>query len=77
MGNAKIAGLTESLNLKGLEFSTGLALFYVFYIAIELPSNLILKKVSAKLVSAFICPSKSEFAFSCSVLFLSSSQESL
>lgn len=49
VGNAKIAGFATDLGLKGLQFSTGLAIFYVFYIAIELPSNLILRKVDANL----------------------------
>ncbi|KAH8105967.1 MFS general substrate transporter [Cristinia sonorae] len=45
VGNARIAGLDKDLNLKGNQFNIGLAIFYVSYILIELPSNLVIKKV--------------------------------
>lgn len=45
IGNARIAGLEKDLGLKGLQFNTALAIFYVFYIVAEIPSNLILKRL--------------------------------
>jgi len=45
IGNARIAGLQTDLHLKGNEFNTSLAVFYVPYILIELPSNWILKRM--------------------------------
>ncbi|KAF8175378.1 MFS transporter [Pholiota molesta] len=45
VGNARIAGLEKDTHLKGNQFNTALAVFYVTYIAIELPSNWVLKKM--------------------------------
>ncbi|TCD70815.1 hypothetical protein EIP91_001505 [Steccherinum ochraceum] len=45
VGNARIAGLEADTHLKGNQFNTCLAVFYVSYILVELPSNLILKKM--------------------------------
>ncbi|KJA24661.1 hypothetical protein HYPSUDRAFT_38748 [Hypholoma sublateritium FD-334 SS-4] len=45
VGNAKIAGLAKDTHLVGNQFNTALAVFYVTYIAVELPSNIILKKM--------------------------------
>ncbi|KZT39648.1 MFS general substrate transporter [Sistotremastrum suecicum HHB10207 ss-3] len=42
--NARIVGLQTDTHLKGNDFNTALAVFYVPYILIELPSNWILKK---------------------------------
>ncbi|KAF8812453.1 MFS general substrate transporter [Phlegmacium glaucopus] len=45
IGNAGIAGLKTDLHLQGNQFNTALAVFYVTYLLIELPSNIALKKV--------------------------------
>jgi len=45
IGNAKIAGLEQTLHLRGDQFNTVLAVFYVTYILVELPSNVALKKL--------------------------------
>ncbi|KAL5508394.1 hypothetical protein ACEPAH_6013 [Sanghuangporus vaninii] len=45
IGNAKIAGLEKDTHLHGNQFNTALAVFYVSYIASELPSNWILKRM--------------------------------
>lgn len=42
-----IAGLRTDLHLRGNQFNTALAVFYVSYIVSELPSNWILKRVRA------------------------------
>lgn len=46
IGNAKIEGLAEDLNLKDLEYNIALSLFFVPYILLEVPSNMLLKKFS-------------------------------
>lgn len=46
VGNARIAGLETDTHLHGNQFNTCLAVFYVSYIIVELPSNLVLKKMS-------------------------------
>ncbi|KAI0702850.1 MFS general substrate transporter [Cytidiella melzeri] len=45
VGNAKIAGLTTDTHLAGNQFNTALAIFYVPYILVELPSNWVMKKM--------------------------------
>ncbi|KAL5362166.1 MFS general substrate transporter [Aspergillus floccosus] len=45
IGNAKIEGLPEDLNLTGSQFNICLTVFFITYASFELPSNLILKKV--------------------------------
>ncbi|KAJ3570668.1 hypothetical protein NP233_g4251 [Leucocoprinus birnbaumii] len=47
IGNARIAGLENDLNLHGTQFNVGLAAFFIAYIVIEIPANLLLKKVRA------------------------------
>ncbi|KAH9900009.1 MFS general substrate transporter [Cubamyces lactineus] len=44
IGNARIAGLERDTHLHGTQFNTALAIFYVSYIIVELPSNWVLKK---------------------------------
>ncbi|EKM81338.1 hypothetical protein AGABI1DRAFT_99367 [Agaricus bisporus var. burnettii JB137-S8] len=55
--NAKIAGLEADLGMKGLDFNIALTVFYIFFTVIEVPSNLVLKRVGsiwvAYLVIAF------------------------
>ncbi|EKM81340.1 hypothetical protein AGABI1DRAFT_72253 [Agaricus bisporus var. burnettii JB137-S8] len=47
IGNAKIAGLEADLGMKGLDFNIALTVFYICFTAIEVPSNLILKRVGS------------------------------
>ncbi|KDR83760.1 hypothetical protein GALMADRAFT_86283 [Galerina marginata CBS 339.88] len=47
VGNARIAGLEKDTHLKGNQFNTVLAVFYVTYLLVELPSNIVLKKMKA------------------------------
>jgi MFS family permease len=49
VGNAKIIGLEVDLKLSNLQYTQGLAVFYATYIASELPSNLVLKRVSPRI----------------------------
>ena len=47
IGNAKISGLTTDLGLDGTKFNVALACFYILYILVDVPSNIILKHVGA------------------------------
>ncbi|KAL2863120.1 putative MFS transporter [Aspergillus lucknowensis] len=49
VGNAKILGLEDDLNITNHQYDIGLTLFYLFYILSEVPSNLIIKKASPKI----------------------------
>ncbi|KAI0751640.1 MFS general substrate transporter [Daedaleopsis nitida] len=44
VGNARIAGLERDTHLHGTQFNIALAIFYVPYIIVELPSNWVLKR---------------------------------
>lgn len=44
IGNAKIEGLADDLNLKGDQYNLCLTIFFIFYSAMEIPSNMILKR---------------------------------
>ncbi|OJI99292.1 hypothetical protein ASPVEDRAFT_69737 [Aspergillus versicolor CBS 583.65] len=46
IGNAKILGLTEDLGLSGIQYNIALSLFFIPYILLEVPSNILLKKFS-------------------------------
>lgn len=47
IGNAKIDGLVKDLHLTGTKFNVALAVFYVPYITVDIPSNLVLKYFKA------------------------------
>ncbi|PFH50852.1 hypothetical protein AMATHDRAFT_192456 [Amanita thiersii Skay4041] len=47
IGNARISGLERDTHLHGNQFNTALAVFYITYIIVEVPSNAILKKFKA------------------------------
>lgn len=49
VGNAKTYGLEASLKMTDYQYDTGLAVFYATYIVSEIPSNLVLRKVSPKI----------------------------
>ncbi|PSN75390.1 MFS general substrate transporter [Corynespora cassiicola Philippines] len=44
IGNAKIEGLVEDLNLTGVQWNVVLSVFFVPYVLLEVPSNMLLKK---------------------------------
>lgn len=54
IGNAKVAGLVTDLKLDGQKFNIALAIFYITYIASEIPSNMMLRKLGAKFWLPFI-----------------------
>jgi hypothetical protein len=45
IGNAKIEGLTDDLNISGPQYNWCLTVFFFSYAAFEVPSNLLLKKL--------------------------------
>ncbi|KAL1587290.1 hypothetical protein WHR41_04431 [Cladosporium halotolerans] len=46
IGNARIQGMTEDLNMTGDDYNVALFTFFITYILFEVPSNIILKKVA-------------------------------
>ncbi|KAI1816434.1 major facilitator superfamily domain-containing protein [Poronia punctata] len=46
IGNAKIQGMTEDLNLTGNDYNVALFIFFIPYILFEVPSNIIIKRVA-------------------------------
>ncbi|KAJ2967314.1 hypothetical protein NQ176_g9721 [Zarea fungicola] len=44
IGNAKLAGLEKDLNMTGYDYSTAVAIFFPFYVAAEVPSNMAMKR---------------------------------
>ncbi|KAH9962141.1 MFS general substrate transporter, partial [Russula dissimulans] len=54
IGNARVAGLTESLRMSNYQFSIALTVTYVPYICMELPMNLLLKHVGANVTFPFM-----------------------
>ncbi|RVX73940.1 hypothetical protein B0A52_02830 [Exophiala mesophila] len=55
IGNARVAGLQRDLRLTDLQYQTAVTVTYVLYIAAELPSNLLLKKLGPKVVLSGLC----------------------
>jgi MFS family permease len=43
VGNARLEGLTEDLNMSGDEYLTGLTLFFIGYVIFEVPCNIVMK----------------------------------
>ncbi|KAK4174291.1 major facilitator superfamily domain-containing protein [Triangularia setosa] len=54
VGNAKVYNMDKELNLSPLQYQQGLAAFYPLYIAGEIPSNLVLKKITPRIWIAFM-----------------------
>lgn len=46
IGNAKIQGLTKELKMTGSQYNIALLIFFVPYILLEVPSNLVLRKLA-------------------------------
>ncbi|RDW64422.1 uncharacterized protein DSM5745_09833 [Aspergillus mulundensis] len=44
IGNARLAGLEEDLGMSGLDYNVALAIFFPFYVAAEIPSNIMMKR---------------------------------
>ncbi|KAJ5150085.1 hypothetical protein N7448_001663 [Penicillium atrosanguineum] len=44
IGNAKIEGMVQDLNMTGIQYNTVLSIFFIPYVLLEVPSNILLKK---------------------------------
>ncbi|KAK0735930.1 major facilitator superfamily domain-containing protein [Schizothecium vesticola] len=55
VGNAKAFHLIDDLKLKGTEFNTVLTIFFIPYILLEIPSNVLLKKLSPRIWLSICC----------------------
>ncbi|KAJ5668877.1 hypothetical protein N7462_009947 [Penicillium macrosclerotiorum] len=44
IGNAKIEGMVEDLGMTGVQYNTVLSIFFIPYVLLEVPSNILLKK---------------------------------
>ncbi|PPQ92915.1 hypothetical protein CVT25_000501 [Psilocybe cyanescens] len=49
IGNARLAGLEKDLNMKNLDYNVALAVFFPWYVAAEIPSNIMMKRTSPSL----------------------------
>jgi len=49
IGNAKLANLEADLGMEGLDYNIALAIFFPFYVAAEIPSNIMMKRTSPSL----------------------------
>ncbi|THU98273.1 MFS general substrate transporter [Dendrothele bispora CBS 962.96] len=54
IGNANIAGIQRDLGMTGFDYNIALTVFYIFYIASEIPSNLILKRLGSSWISFMV-----------------------
>jgi MFS family permease len=48
IANARSFGLAKDLGLKTLEYNTALTIFFVPYVVFEIPSNILLKRLSPR-----------------------------
>lgn len=46
IGNARIQGLEEDLKMKGQDYNVALFVFFIPYILLEIPSNILLRKIA-------------------------------
>ena len=46
IGNARLQGLEKDLNMKDHDYNIALFIFFIPYILLEVPSNLVLKKIA-------------------------------
>ncbi|KAL1630898.1 hypothetical protein SLS56_004711 [Neofusicoccum ribis] len=54
IGNARLYGLEEDLGLSSMQFSIAISLFFVTYVCVEIPSNLVIKRIGPSRWIAFI-----------------------
>ncbi|THV45202.1 hypothetical protein BGAL_0517g00030 [Botrytis galanthina] len=45
VGNARLEGLEKDLHMTGLDYNIALSVFFPFYVAVAVPSNMIIKRV--------------------------------
>lgn len=49
LGNALVYGLRQDLGISSVQYSTALTMFFVAYILFDIPSNLLLKKLTPRI----------------------------
>ncbi|KAJ4251418.1 hypothetical protein NW762_011400 [Fusarium torreyae] len=49
VGNARIEGMVDDLNMTGNQYLTGLTLYFVGYVLFEIPCNIVLKRTTPRL----------------------------
>ncbi|KAH6991326.1 major facilitator superfamily domain-containing protein [Ilyonectria sp. MPI-CAGE-AT-0026] len=49
VGNARIEGMVDDLNMTGNQYLTGLTLYFIGYVLFEIPCNIILKRTTPRL----------------------------
>ena len=54
IGNARIQGMEDSLHMKGNMYAIALQLFFVPFVLLEVPSNIVMKNISPSLWLSFI-----------------------
>lgn len=54
IGNARIQGMAKDLNLVGYQFNWTLTVFYIPYLMVEIPSNVLLKRIGPKIWIPFL-----------------------
>ncbi|EXF75652.1 major facilitator superfamily transporter [Colletotrichum fioriniae PJ7] len=54
IGNARIQGMAKDINLEGYRFNWALSIFYIIYLLVEVPSNIILKRVGPRFYLPFL-----------------------
>jgi MFS family permease len=54
IGNAKLYGLEQDLNMHGMQYQAAVSLLFVTYVLVEIPSNMLLKRFTASRWIAFI-----------------------
>lgn len=54
IGNAKIAGMTQSLHLKGNDYNIAVTIFTVSYVVFAVPANLLVKKFGPKMLAVYM-----------------------
>ncbi|KAG2222476.1 hypothetical protein INT45_013389 [Circinella minor] len=54
IGNAKIGGIMDHLDIDDQTFTVGLSIFFVGYVLFEIPSNIVLKKIGPNIWIPFV-----------------------
>lgn len=54
IGNAKIAGMTQALKLKGNDYNIAVTVFTVSYVVFGVPANLLVKKFGPKILGIYM-----------------------
>ena len=54
IGNAKIAGMTEALDMKGNDYNVAVTIFTVAYVVSGMPANLLVKKFGPRTLIVYM-----------------------